>query len=305
MPASRSSTRGGKSAPAASARPAGTGDALRRLNGQRLDGTGLVYYHARSYDPGLGRFLSADSVVPGAGALTLAPHDATAQAAWGQGGGGPANPQDLNRYAYGLNNPVRNTDPTGHCVEVVSCTLEGAAVGSVVPGAGTAAGAMVGFVIGAGLMIGAGALLAYGATHLQGYTVDAAGAPVPDDGAAAEAAGAAGPGNATDQRLVPNPDGRLGSPAHRQKVDEVARDVKSRGMTVEREFMVKTPGGHKERRFVDVAGLDPDTGELVELHQVGVVTKRGLPVAREREALEDLERAMGIPPVFHPYRGPR
>jgi hypothetical protein len=126
-------------------------------------------------------------VVPGAGPLTAAPHAATAQAAWAAGGGGPANPQDLNRYAYGLNNPVRNTDPTGHCVEVVSCTLEGAAVGSVVPGAGTAAGAMVGFVIGAGLMIGAGALRASGATHLQGYTVDAAGAPVPDDGAAAGA----------------------------------------------------------------------------------------------------------------------
>jgi hypothetical protein len=49
---------------------------------------------------------------------------------------------------------------------------------------------VVGFVIGAGLMIGAGALLAFGAAHMQGYTVDAAGAPVPGDGAAAEAAGA-------------------------------------------------------------------------------------------------------------------
>jgi hypothetical protein len=34
---------------------------------------------------------------------------------------------------------------------------------------------------------GAGPLLASGATHLQGYTVDAAGAPVPDDGTAAGA----------------------------------------------------------------------------------------------------------------------
>jgi hypothetical protein len=41
-------------------------------------------------------------------------------------------------------------------------------IGSVVPGAGTAAGAVVRFVIGVGLMIGAGALLAYGAAHTPG-----------------------------------------------------------------------------------------------------------------------------------------
>jgi RHS repeat-associated protein len=33
--------------------------------GQRLDGTGLLYYHARYYDPNLARFVSVDSVAPG------------------------------------------------------------------------------------------------------------------------------------------------------------------------------------------------------------------------------------------------
>jgi RHS repeat-associated protein len=31
------------------------------FTGQRLDATGLLYYHARMYDLALGRFVSADS----------------------------------------------------------------------------------------------------------------------------------------------------------------------------------------------------------------------------------------------------
>jgi hypothetical protein len=53
--------------------------------------------------------------VPGAPGLTVHPFGSVAGGTWGKGGGGPADPQDLNRYSYGLNNPVRNTDPSGHC----------------------------------------------------------------------------------------------------------------------------------------------------------------------------------------------
>jgi RHS repeat-associated protein len=97
-------------------RSGGVGTTSLNYTGQRLDGTGLLYYHARYYDPVLARFVSADSIVPGAGALTVAPSDATAQAAWAAGGGGALNPQELNRYSYVNNNPVRSTDPTGHAV---------------------------------------------------------------------------------------------------------------------------------------------------------------------------------------------
>jgi len=52
---------------------------------------GLLYYNARFYAPGLGRFLSADSIVPN-----------------------PTNPQSLNRYSYTRNSPLNLIDPTGH-----------------------------------------------------------------------------------------------------------------------------------------------------------------------------------------------
>ncbi|ABY36848.1 MAG TPA: hypothetical protein DEF43_14270 [Chloroflexus aurantiacus] len=33
---------------------------------------------------------------------------------WRSAGSGPVNPQDLNRYAYALNNPLTYTDPLRH-----------------------------------------------------------------------------------------------------------------------------------------------------------------------------------------------
>ncbi len=64
------------------------------FTGQKLDAsTGLMYYGARYYDAAIGRFAQPDSIVPN-----------------------PYNPQSLNRYSYALNNPVKYTDPSGHCV---------------------------------------------------------------------------------------------------------------------------------------------------------------------------------------------
>ena len=56
------------------------------------DSTGLQFFNARYYSGSLGRFISADTIVPG-----------------------DYNPQAWNRYAYAFNNPVRYTDPSGHC----------------------------------------------------------------------------------------------------------------------------------------------------------------------------------------------
>ncbi len=58
----------------------------------------LMDYVARGYSPALGRFISADTIVPGAG-----------------------NPQAFNRYMYVRGNPLSAIDPSGH--ETVLCDL--------------------------------------------------------------------------------------------------------------------------------------------------------------------------------------
>jgi RHS repeat-associated protein len=59
------------------------------FTGQRQDATGLFYLNARYYDPQLGRFISADPVMPSAETV------------------------GLNRYAYAGNDPINNLDTNG------------------------------------------------------------------------------------------------------------------------------------------------------------------------------------------------
>lgn len=64
--------------------------------GQEKDNeTGLNYYNARYYDPHIQRFIQPDDIIQD-----------------------PYISQDLNKYSYTRNNPVKYTDPTGHVVQI-------------------------------------------------------------------------------------------------------------------------------------------------------------------------------------------
>ena len=66
-----------------------------------MAGLGIYHYGARFYSPKLGRFLSADTIVPGA-----------------------ANPQAYNRYSYANNSPIMYIDPTGHTSACVGANVD-------------------------------------------------------------------------------------------------------------------------------------------------------------------------------------
>ena len=66
-----------------------------QYTGQKLDGTGMYYYNARTQrvpdDPALGQFVSPDTLVPDESRV-----------------------RDWNRYAYARGNPLKYNDPSGH-----------------------------------------------------------------------------------------------------------------------------------------------------------------------------------------------
>ena len=67
-----------------------------RYTGQRDEfEIGLYYYVARYYDPVVGRFISADTVIPQ-----------------------PGSSQAYDRYAYVNNNPINFNDPSGHAMQI-------------------------------------------------------------------------------------------------------------------------------------------------------------------------------------------
>jgi hypothetical protein len=99
-------------------------------------------------------------------------------------------------------------------------------------------------------------------------------------------------------KKIPNPFGKKGCEEHQEKVEEVADEVETRDLKVVKEKNIDLSTG--KRRYIDVAGIDIDDN-IVELHQVGKQTKKGLPVKRERVVIEEVREETGIDIEFHPY----
>jgi RHS repeat-associated protein len=70
-------------------------------------------------------------------------------------------------------------------------------------------------------------------------------------------------------RRIPNPDGKSGGPVHQALAEYVSNNIVARGLKPELEYLLRTPNLEKLRRFVDVVAIDPATGQVVEMHQVG------------------------------------
>jgi RHS repeat-associated protein len=135
----------------ADAAESGTATVKYKFTGKEHDDSGLYYYGARYYDPVLGRFLAADSVLPD-----------------------PYDPQQLNRYAYVRNNPVKLVDPTGH-VPVQLALGAGLWAGGMILHNERVASAVAGGINGLGSMIranSAGSLNGIGAVMERVQTAD-------------------------------------------------------------------------------------------------------------------------------------
>jgi RHS repeat-associated protein len=259
-----------------------------------LDSTGLYYYGARYYDANIGRFISADTIVP---------H--------------PSDPQSLNRYSYCRNNPLRYTDPSGHgdgdnddddsdefsppddYENYLSFVHNGGNLNYTDWKQSMERHTNLDFLgLGPwGLFCDLGNSYLYfkegdiknGFISL-GFAVPGLG-DIPEFIKGGKAfVKLADEGDdlydtSKSSKFIPNPGGKLGGPLHRATIDDVKTYFEARGFKVDTEVYIPTPGGNKPNRYGDIVIRKGDSQIVI---QVGVSTKGGDPIARERRALEDL-----------------
>ncbi|WP_395746283.1 putative Ig domain-containing protein [Prosthecobacter sp.] len=96
---------------------------------------------------------------------------------------------------------------------------------------------------------------------------------------------------------------------HNKTIREEADKLEKEGNNIiggggrEKEKLIPTPGGKKDGRRPDILYETPE-GEM-KGRNIGKVDSQGQPVKREREALDDLNNAGGVPTDFVPYVTPQ
>lgn len=99
-----------------------------------------------------------------------------------------------------------------------------------------------------------------------------------------------------------NPYGRHGGPRHRETVKRRAEELTAQGYIITgggggRERAVRTPEGRV--RYPDISAKTPSGRPYYE--NIGRSTRDGRPVARERRAIDDINRATGTRTGYTPY----
>jgi RHS repeat-associated protein len=287
---------------------------VTRFTGKELDpGANLYYFGARWYDPRQSQWISPDPIL--------------ARYMTGDFGKGVYAPRNLGLYTYAWNSPTVYRDSDGQIVWFVAAAVVAGILLQSEPANAPRVGEetiprnppvvqaqqmaerSVALATPVKTMVAMGVEAGKEELVDQANKIDpsgklATGVEVLGMAAQLKAKGKASPKVNVQGKgsKVPNPWGKKGGPAHQKKVKEVKKDIESRGLEAVEELPVPTPKGAKKKRFIDVAGVDPKTKRVKEMHQVGKQTTKGKkPVSRERKAIEDVEKATKKKVKFHPY----
>jgi len=99
-------------------------------------------------------------------------------------------------------------------------------------------------------------------------------------------------------KKISNPYGKKGSPEHQNLILKIKQMLEQIYKRVRREY--KVPTTDNKSRVLDIVALNDD-GSVAEYHQIGKQNKNGEPVARERKAIQEIEKATGKKVFFHAY----
>ena len=262
--------------------------------------TGLYSLQSRYYDPEIGRFINADNQLSTGSDLT-----------------------GMNLFAYCGNNPIMRVDPTGHAwwhwaiaaaVVVVAAAAVVVTAGGAAPAllavasvANGVAAATTASTVAAGVFIGSAT--AFGGAALVAASNSKSVSDFNEQGNWGTVAGTVGGGliggvdgysmaksqNSSPSKSVPNPNGKKGGAAHQAEIAK--QTAKFDPSQVRYEVKINTPGGAKPYRYADFSVTQ--NGQTW-YGNVGRGLQSGLPCARERAAISDIQGAGGTI-YFFPY----